>query len=504
MDTVILAPPSKSSDVDPSLLVPMSTLARHTTKQRAARDIGMQIGVRIANLALGAVVTALVVRTLGESGYGQWSTGFAVIGLVGYFANFGMEGVALREAAREPEDAHEWIGSVMLLRLLVMAPVMIVSLAAIFVLHRSHAMLVAGIIMIVAMPFGGVGALGLLFQLRVDNRVPMLVLTLRSVLWGIVVLIIYLDHGGMVPLAIGLVSTNAVGSIVQAVAALKLDTPIPRPTRKHLRDVVRIGLPIGISGALIICYASVDQIIVYTLAGTKESGLYGSVYNLLNQAHFVPISVLTTLAPVIAASWPRDRARLLRTSRLTAELLAVTSFGGLAFAIAASAPAVRLIFGPSFVRGAPALPVLGAAFVFISFGYLNGQLLVVLGLQRRLLRISVIALVVNVCGNLILVPLTGFMGAAWMTLITEVVVCLASLSLILKTLEMPLPKPGRIGRAALAAALLTAALEALRLAHAPLGVLVAAACLAYPTLLFALRALAVEDVRILLGRRAIS
>jgi len=503
MDTVILAPTGKSSDVDCSQLVPMSTLARHTTKQRAARDIVMQVVVRIANLALGAVVTALVVRTLGESDYGQWSTGFAAIGLVGYFANFGMEGVALREAARSPEDAHEWIGSVMLLRLLVLGPVMIVSLITIVALHRSHAMLIAGIIMIVVMPFGGVGTLGLLFQLRVDNRVPMLVLTLRSILWGVAVLVIYLEHAGMVALAIGLVSSNMIGSAVQAVAALKLDTPIPRPSRKYLRDVVRIGLPIGISGVLIICYATVDQVIVYTIAGTNASGLYGSVYNLLNQAHFVPISVLTTLAPVIAASWPHDRARLLRTSRLTAELLAVASFGGLAFTIVAAAPVVRLIFGPAFVPGAPALPVLYGAFVFIAFGYLNGQLLVVLGLQGRLLRISLLALVVNVAGNLILVPLIGFMGAAWMTLITEVVVWGFSLALILKALELPLPKPGRIGRTAIAAALLTAGLEALRLANAPLAVLLAAAALAYPALLFALRALAVEDVRVVLGRRAI-
>ncbi len=502
MDIVILAPPSKSSDVGPSPLVPMPTLARETTKQRAARDIVMQVLVRIANLALGAVVTALVVRALGRSGYGQWSTGFAALGLIAYFANFGMEGVALREAAREPDDAHEWIGAVMLLRLIVLLPVMLVSVAAIVALHRSHAMLVAGVIMVVAMPFGGVGALGLLFQLRVDNRVPMIVLTLRSVLWGIAVLIIYLDHAGMVALAIGMVSTNAIGSLVQAVAALKLDTRIPRPSRKHLRDVIRIGLPIGISGVLIISYASIDQVIVYTLAGTNASGLYGSVYNLLNQAHFVPISVLTTLAPVIAASWPADRERLLRTSRLTAELLALTSLGGLAFAIVAAAPVVRLIFGAEFVPAAPALPVLAAAFVFISFGYLNGQLLVVLGLQQRLVRISLLALVVNVCGNLVLVPLIGFMGAAWMTLATEVVVCLSSGSLILRTLELPLPKPGRIGRTVLAAALLGGALEALRLAHAPLAVLVAAACVCYPALLFGLRALAPADVQLVLRRGA--
>ena len=209
---------------------------------------------------------------------------------------------------------------------------------------------------------------------------------------------------------------------------------------------------------------------------------------------------LTTLAPVMAASWPADRERLFRTTRMTAELLAITSLGGLAFAIVASEPVVRLIFGPEFVSAAPALPVLAAAFIFISFGYLNGNLLVTLGLQGRMLWISLIALVVNLCGNLILVPAVGFMGAAWMTMATEVIVCVASLALILRTLEMPLPKPGRIGRTVLAAALLTALLEALSVADASLVLLAVATCVAYPALLFALRAFGRDDLQALLRR----
>ena len=114
------------------------------------------------------------------------------------------------------------------------------------------------------MPFDGVGALGLMFQLRVDNRVPMLVLTLRSVLWGVAVLIIHADHGTMVALAVAMAATNAVGSIVQAVAVLKLDVRWPRPSRKRVRaGRCAIGLPIGVAGVLIISYARIDQLIVY-------------------------------------------------------------------------------------------------------------------------------------------------------------------------------------------------------------------------------------------------
>jgi O-antigen/teichoic acid export membrane protein len=480
----------------------MPTLARHATRQRAASDILMQVAVRIVNLAMGVVVTALVVRTLGRVGYGQWSTIFILLGLIAYFANFGMEEVALREAARQPEQELEWIGAAMMLRLLALGPVVVISLVAVVVLHESHQMLIAGMVLVVAMPFGGLSTLGLIFRLRVDNRVPMLVLTLRSVLWGVAVVLIYTEHAGMIALAVAMVGTNIVGSVVQALAARRLFGRWPRPSRKRLRALVGVGIPLGLAGVLVISYARIDQVIVFVVVGSRQAGLYGSVYNILEQAHFVPISVLTTLSPVLAAAWPGDRERLLRTARLIAEILAIASFGGLAFAIVASGPFVRLIFGAEFTAAAPALPVLGGAFILICFGYLNGSLLVTLGLQQRLLRISLLALVVNLAGNAILVPLVGFMGAAVMTLVTEAVVLVATSRDILRKLELPLPGPGRIARTGLAAVLLGAGLGLMRLAGAPLGVLMAATCVAYPALLFALRAFAAEDMRLVLRRGA--
>lgn len=479
-----------------------TTTASKATRQRAAGDILMQVVVRVANLALGVVVTAIVVRTLGQAGYGQWSTLLAALTLIAFFSNFGMEGAAMREAARDPGSEHEWVGTVLLLRLLLLGPVMVASFLAILLLEESHEMLIAGLILMVAMPFGGAGALRLLFQLRVDNRVPMLVLTLRSVLWGGAVVIIAATGGGLVQLAIAMAATNSIGSIVQLIAAAKLDTPLPRPTRKHLRQLVRVGLPIGIAGVLVIAYARIDQLIVYGFAGAAEAGLYASVYNIVDQSHFVPIAIMTTLAPVLAASWPADRPRLLRAARQTNELLAVASFGGLAFAIAAAEPFVELIFGAEFASAAQALPVLGGAFVLICFGYLNGNLLLVLGLQPRFLRISLVGLIVNLAGNFALVPAVGYMGAAWMTLVTEAVVFAQTSVLVMRKLEVRRLRLGRIGRTAAAATALGLLVGGLRIGGAPAGVLIAAACLAYPSLLFAFRALGPDDVRTVLRRGA--
>lgn len=476
---------------------------RTISRGRAAHDVAMQIVVRVVNLALGVLVTALVARQLGSAGYGQWSTIIAIIALVGYFASFGMETVAVREAARDPEHEHEWLGAVMLVRFYMVGPVIVLSALAVLLLHHSHQMLIAGLILVVTMPFNGVGALQLVFQLRVNNRVPMLVLTLRSVLWAAAVGVIYWRGGTMVALAIALTVTNAVGSLVQALAALRAAPRRPRPSRERIGTLLRHGLPIGISGVLVICYARIDQLIVFSLRGSRPAGLYASVYNVLETAHFIPISILTTLAPIMAASWPGNRARLLRTARMSTEVMAIASFGALAFAWVAATPLVRLFFGAEFVKAAPALPVLGAAFIFICFGYLNDNLLVILELQRRRLLISLAALLFNVAGNLILVPIYGFMAAAWMTLATEVVVCGGSLWLILREFEMSIPAPGRVGRTLLAALLLGGGLEGIAQLGAPLAVLAASACVCYPALLFGLRALGVEDVRTLLVRESL-
>jgi O-antigen/teichoic acid export membrane protein len=482
----------------------MPSAASQATRQRAAHDVFIQIFARVLNLALGVVVTALVARTLGDVGYGQWSTIFVVLGLVGYLMNFGMEGVVVREASREPERELEWLGSMLALRLILIGPVVVIAAGAIVLLHSSQQMLVAGFILLITMPFSGVGVLGMIFQLRVRNVVPMLVLTLRSVLWGGAVFVIYSNGGSMVELAIAMTVTNSIGSLAQLLAARRVVGQWLAPTRQHIGTLLRVGIPLGLSGVLVIFYARIDQVIVYVIAGARSAGLYGAVYGVLDQSHFVPVSVLTTLAPIIAAAWPADRERLLRTVRLAAEFMAISSLGALAFACVASTQIVRLVFGAGFVAAAPALPVLGAAFVFICFGYLNGNLLVVMGLQKRLLRISLIALVVNLIGNFILVPIMGFMGAAWMTLFTEVVVFGASLMLILGTFDLRSLGLGRILRTIVAAAVLGGVLGALELAGASLVVLIVAACACYPALLFGLRALELDDVRVLLRRKALT
>jgi PST family polysaccharide transporter len=471
-------------------------------RRHAGRDVAVQVAARVMNLALGVVVTALVARALGDAGFGEWSTLLVVIQLASYFTSFGVESVVVREAASDPEREDEWLGALLVLRALLSLPAIVVGLVVVILVQDSTAMLVAGVILLAQTPFNIGSSLRVVHQLRVRNWVPMAVLTLESVLWSAAVVVIYLNDGGLVPLAIAMTSTTAVTATVQVLAAVKIARPNLRPSREAMRRLAAVGLPVGLSGLLVMAYARIDQLMVFVIAGSAEAGFYGAVYRIVEQAHFVPVSLMTTLMPILAATWTTDRERMRRIVWLAAEYLSIASLGGLAVAIAVAEPLTVLLYGQEFEAAAPALPVLGGAFVFICFGYLTGNLLLIAGLQRRLVVIGLIGLVVNVVGNLILIPIWGFMGAAWMTLVTEGAVVVTGAWMVRRELAFGPLGLRRMSRILIAAAILGLGLAGLTAVGVPLAGLLAVAAVAYPGLLLALRALDLSELRGLLRERA--
>jgi O-antigen/teichoic acid export membrane protein len=206
------------------------------------------------------------------------------------------------------------------------------------------------------------------------------------------------------------------------------------------------------------------------------------------------------MAPVIAAAWPSDRDRLLRAVRNTLELLCIGSFGALAFAVVASEPLVKLIFGAEFAEAAAILPVLGGAFVLISFGYLFDNLVLVTGKQGRLVKICLAALVFNIVGNLALVPAFGFHAAAWMTLATEALVAGLEIKLVTESVALREISYGRVLRTTVCAVLLAVELAIAKQLGAGLAVLIGLACVSYPALLLGLGGMSVEDILTVLRR----
>ncbi|MDQ6751678.1 MAG: flippase [Actinomycetota bacterium] len=472
-----------------------------TGARRATSDVAIQLGGRLANLALGVVVTLLIVRALGDRGFGQWTTIFAVTQVATAFGDLGLETVAVARAAGDRPSEPRWLGALVSVRTILAVPVTAASAVVVVLLASNYDMRLAGIVISLTLLLAVASSLRAVFQLRVRNDITTAVTTLNSVLWAGAVVAVVATDGGIVELAAGFTGVWFVTIGLQAVIALRMGSIHLRDLGPLRRELLRVGLPVSVAGLLVTAYVRIDQVLVFDIAGAREAGLYGAVYRILDQAQFVPIAVMTTLFPMMAAAYPADLPRVRELTQQAGEYLLMVSLPALAFAIVAGTPTITLLFGDDFAAAGPALPILLGAFVVIALGHLVGSLRIVLGLQRRFVAYAALGLVVNLALNFALIPAYGFLAAAWITVGTEILVLGLMGMAVTRELRFR-PAAGRLARIIGAATVLGLALWGLQLLGAGLAVLVPAAVLAYPVLLFALRALTVEQIRTLRQRPA--
>jgi O-antigen/teichoic acid export membrane protein len=417
---------------------------QRTGAGRAAGDVVLQVGARGLNALLGVAVTIALVRSLGTRGFGDWSTLLSILVVVGYLGSLGLNDVALRQAALDPDHEGTWISAVVSLQLMISVPVALITIAAGVLITEGSAQL-AAVLLGVTCLFNALGSARVVFQLRVRNSWTAGFELANGLLWGAAVLTIAGVGGGIVAFAAAFLSTTAAVALVQfAVARRQVHLGISGQ-RSARRELMRIGIPFAFASLLYLAYTQIDQVLVFQLAGERSAGLYGAANRMLDRAMIIPASIAATMFPLIAGAYRDEIKRMRRLVQTTSEVLLTATVPLVCLVAVISRQLMSLLFGPQFAAAGPALTIFMIVFAITGFSFVAGDLVVVLGLQRRYIIYAAAGLIVNVVLNLLLIPPYGFVAAAWVSLVTEAVVIGLALRRCLSTIDMRL-RFGRITR----------------------------------------------------------
>ena len=165
---------------------------------------------------------------------------------------------------------------------------------------------------------------------------------------------------------------------------------------------------------------NVDLLMLRVLGGEAAAGYYAAAYVLISFCANLMIAYSHTVLPALADDAPPTSATA------TTYASALVTAGVVTMPVAAGgaliAPlVVQLLFGPAYAPAAAALQVL---VLVVPIGALREIALASLVARRRdqaLLRVNTVAAMVNVSLNVILIPRYGLVGAAWATVVSEVV-----------------------------------------------------------------------------------
>ena len=463
------------------------------------RDVAIQVVGRLWNLALGVIVVVVITRALGVDGNGKWTTLLAISSITAYIIDPGLQTATIRLAAAQPAREASWLGALLSLRLATGIVAALACFGASLAVAQGASMVVAAALIAATALSSPLQALVVVFQLRVRNDRTIAFLTLNSLLWAAGAVVVALLGGGLVAFAATFVATSTAAWAVQGAFVWRRTPVVLAGVRQYQRELVRVGLAVGVASALTVVYGKIDQVLVLHFEGTQGAGLYGAAYSLLDRVQFLPMVLMTTVFPIVSAAWPADSERARRAVRRALGYMAIVSFPALAFTLAAARPLLVALFGASFAPAAGALKVLIVAFIPTCFGYVTGSLAVVVGRQRTFVFIALGGLVFNVVGNLLLIPRFGYLAAAWMTLATEIAVIGPAMLTTLTVMHVA-PDWRRLPRAAIAAAAMGVVVWLTSRVGAGIVVLAALAATVYPVAVLVTGTLTLEERRELTSR----
>lgn len=188
---------------------------------------------------------------------------------------------------------------------------------------------------------------------------------------------------------------------------------------KLIKKILWSAFPFAVLVGFSTIYNRIDVVLISKFLGYTQTGYYTAAYKSFDLLAFFPAVVSHSLYPLFSSIMSEGKldvvkATLERYLRFMSAVALPMATGGMLLA----EPIIRILAGEEFVPAARVLSVLVWA-PAILFIYIVVNSLVISQLTKFATIITGVNVVINIVGNIILLPRIGIMGAAIMTIVSE-------------------------------------------------------------------------------------
>jgi len=178
------------------------------------------------------------------------------------------------------------------------------------------------------------------------------------------------------------------------------------------KTLLRDSWPLMVSGAAVLAYSRLDQVLLRALSGPQESAALAAILPFSESWYTLAMALSTSLTPVMSRLHSQSPQRFYAHLR---RLFRFAILGGAAIAVLTSVVAIPLVegvLGSSYRSSGPVLAIHVWTVVFVFMGMVENQWMIAENLTRIRLAKSVLGAAISVSLNLWLVPRYGAIGAA--------------------------------------------------------------------------------------------
>lgn len=414
-----------------------------TGARRVAKNALAPMALSLFNRMLDFVFATYSNRVLGPGEVGNYAYAVIIFGWFDTITNYGLNLLLTREVAADKGRANRWLFNTTALRLwlgLAVIPFFVGGLLGLNALAGlalpagitlqpldNNTLLAIGLLVLAQAPGTISTGLTALFYAYEKAEYPAAITTVTTmlkILFGVAALTL---GYGIVGLAAASLIVNVLTLAMLAALAFRLFF-VPRwewdfsVQRRGLRE----GFPLMLNNLLAGWFNKIDYTLLRPVRGAVEVGWYSAGYRYLDAFNIVPSLFTLSLFPVLARQAEgADRSRLAATYHFALKLLSSTALPLTVLVTFLAEPMVAVLGGSRFLpNGAVALTILAWSMPIGWMNSLTNYMLISLRQERGLSLSFLMSVIFNVVLNLLLLGPFGFIGAAAVTIASEVFLCI--------------------------------------------------------------------------------
>ena len=402
------------------LQMTISRLDISDNKKRVLKNIFWSVIGKIITLLGGLLVGIFVARYLGPERYGLMNYVISLVSIFTIIAQFGFDLIEIREEARRPKLRDIIIGTFFYLRLFLAITTM--ALVVLYVFSYETDAYVRNLILIYALSIilSTFNVTRNYFTAIVWNEYIVKTEIIRTIVGVFVKISLVLCEASLTWFIGALVFDSILLASGYAFSYKKYISSFQqwRFNRRVAQYAMSQSFPLLLSGAAIIIYQRIDQIMISSMIDNARLGIYSVAVRFAEILVFVPTMIAQTIAPVLVETRQIDVQRYETQSRI---FMNVTVYACIMLAVLTcilAYPVIYYTFGKVYIGAASILSILAFKVVGDALSQTSGQLIIIEGIQKYASIRNIIGCIACILLNLFFITNYGIHGAAYVAVIT--------------------------------------------------------------------------------------
>ena len=390
---------------------------KKTVAKNSASIAGADIILRVASF----IFNILIIRYLGGADFGKYATIMAYVGIFAIFSDLGMGTYVTREIAQDKSKTGFLTWNTIIFRVVLSLIVIpIITISAILLGYPQETVigiLLASSALLLHAIYGPIVNLTRGYE-RLDLR--SISHLAESIGFMVIAAIVLLLGLGLLWLIVGTLISVLAATIVGAYIVIKYIGRFSfQVNPSQWWGILKASLPFGAISLTFVVANQIDTVMLSLWMEDVVVGLYAVAYGLMGNLLFFSNALNGALGPTLARTYAGSKETVNSVYQTSFRMLFIISMPLAVGGTLLASQIVVLLYTDEFAAAVPAFQVLVWVVPLMSLHTLCSGMATAIHKEKPQAKIRVTAAIANIALNIYVIPRYGLMGAAVVTVVTE-------------------------------------------------------------------------------------